>query len=148
MSQISRFTDNLTKRQVAYAAWAVAVASMLGSLLFSEVFHFVPCVLCWYQRALMFPLVFIIAVGIIRKDSGLHFYVLPLSVLGLVLAAYHSLLQWGIIPEEVAPCVAGISCLTKYIDWFGFITIPFLSFVSFGIVSICMILFTKAHRYE
>ncbi|HET7846656.1 MAG TPA: disulfide bond formation protein B, partial [Acidimicrobiia bacterium] len=33
-----------------WLAWLVALVSTVGSLIYSEVIHFVPCRLCWYQR--------------------------------------------------------------------------------------------------
>ncbi|MDO8713310.1 MAG: disulfide bond formation protein B, partial [Polynucleobacter sp.] len=31
-------------------AWLIALFGTLGSLYFSDVMGFVPCLLCWYQR--------------------------------------------------------------------------------------------------
>ena len=132
----------LTKN-ILYLAWAQAIVATLGSLYFSEIRHFTPCVLCWYQRILMYPLVLIIAVGILKHDKKLYQYVYPLSILGFLIAFYHVLLQNGILPESVAPCVLGASCTTKYVGYFGFITIPLLSLVAFTVINICMYLSSK-----
>lgn len=67
------------KKHIPYIAWLTAVVSMLGSLYFSEVRGFPPCILCWYQRIAMYPLVAIIAAGIILKDKKLPYYILPLN---------------------------------------------------------------------
>ena len=131
------------KKILLYIAWAQAIAAMLGSLYFSEIKKFPPCILCWYQRILMYPLVLIIAVGILRKDKNIPYYVLPLSTIGTLIAIYHNLLYWNILPESIAPCVAGVSCTTKFISYFGFVTIPFLSLCGFLLIDICMILFLK-----
>lgn len=128
---------------VAYLSWIVATLATAGSLYVSEVAQLPPCVLCWYQRILMYPLMVIIAVGILRKDEGLPFYVLPLSILGTGVAFYQYLLQQGILPDSLAPCTLGISCTTKYGEWFGFITLPFLSFLAFTIITICMVFLLK-----
>src|SRR5260221_12168949 len=119
------------KKYVLYVAFIQALTATLGSLYFSEIVHFPPCVLCWYQRICLYPLSIIIAVGIIKKDKNLPFYVLPLSLIGMLISIYHNLLYYNILPESVAPCVSGVSCTTKFIEWFGFITIPFLSFSAF-----------------
>jgi disulfide bond formation protein DsbB len=121
-----------------YAAWAVAIVAMLGSLYFSEILHWTPCVLCWYQRICMYPLVALIAVGIIKKDRNLPYYVLPLSLIGGAIALFHSLIQVGVIPEAAAPCSEGISCAVRYGNYFGFITIPLLSFIAFTLISLAM----------
>jgi disulfide bond formation protein DsbB len=117
-----------------YLVWGIALVSMVGSLAMSELFHLVPCVLCWWQRILMYPLVLIVGVGILRRKQDWADYTLPLAGLGLLVAGYHTLLQWGIIPESVAPCNAVVSCVTKQINWLGFITIPFMSFMAFGTI--------------
>lgn len=124
-------------------AWAIALMSTLGSLYFSEISGFPPCILCWYQRIFMYPLVIILAVGIMRKNKELPLYTLPLSIIGLTIAIYHNLLYYNIIPEAIAPCQAGVSCTTKFIEWFGFVTIPFLSLAAFTIISLCMIIVWK-----
>ncbi|HEY1074927.1 MAG TPA: disulfide oxidoreductase [Patescibacteria group bacterium] len=129
-----------------YGAWCVAIIAMLGSLFFSEVMHLPPCILCWYQRICMYPLVLILGVGIYTRDKHIVSYVLPLSILGMGIALYHNLLYYGFIPESLAPCRAGISCTTKLIEWWGFVTIPFLSFVAFGLITTAMFLVLKQSK--
>ena len=136
------------KENILYFAWTVSLVAMLGSLFFSDVLHFPPCVLCWYQRILLYPLVIIIGVGILRKDKFLHQYVLPLSIIGLGASLYHNLLYYSIIPESAAPCVVGISCTTKYINYFGFVTIPLLSMFAFMLITISMIIYKKTKENE
>ena len=112
-----------------------ATAAMLGSLYFSEVMKLPPCVLCWYQRIALYPIVFLAVVGIIRDDKKLASYILPLSTIGLVISIYHNLLYWHLIPESITPCTLGISCTTKFFEWFGFITIPFLALIAFVVIT-------------
>jgi disulfide bond formation protein DsbB len=90
-----------------------------------------PCVLCWYQRIFMFPLVVILALGLFPFDPKVVRYALPLGVIGLAVAAFHLLLVAGYIPETLTPCRQGIPCSTVQIEWFGFVTIPLLSFLAF-----------------
>lgn len=130
--------QKLFPKVLLYIAWVQAFIATAGSLYFSEVLHYPPCILCWYQRIVMYPLVILIAIGILRKDKNISIYVLPLSVIGIIIAAYHNLLYFNILPESAAPCVAGVSCTTKFIEWFGFITIPFLSLLSFVLITGCL----------
>lgn len=125
-------------RILYYMAWIQAAIATAGSLFFSEIMHYRPCVLCWYQRILMYPLVFIIASGILQKDKKLPLYVLPVAVTGWGIALYHNLLYYNIIPRSLAPCEAGVSCTTKYVAWFGFVTIPLLSIIAFSVIIGCM----------
>lgn len=134
------------KKYIVYIAFIQSIVAMLGSLYYSEIKHFTPCVLCWYQRILMYPLVIIIAVGILRKDKKLYQYVLPMSILGWFIALYHVLLQKGILPEAVAPCTLGASCTTKYTGYFGLITIPVMSLTAFTVITICMLLYRKIQK--
>src|SRR3990167_5073520 len=119
------------KRNILYIALIQAVIATLGSLYYSEVRQFTPCILCWYQRIFMFPISIIIPVGILRKDKGIYQYVLPLSIIGAVIAFYQVLLQKGILPEAITPCTIGASCTTEYVNYLGFISIPDMSFTAF-----------------
>ena len=121
-----------------YTAWIIALIATVGSLFFSEVMNLPPCLLCWYQRIAMYPLVIIIAVGIIIHDTRLKFYALPLALSGLAISFYHNLLYYGILPESAAPCTQGISCTSRQIEWFGFITIPLMALVAFSLIVLCL----------
>ena len=126
-----------------YIAWAAALSAMLGSLYFSEVRGWAPCVLCWYQRIAMYPLVAVIGVGLIRQDLATKYYALPLALIGAGIAFYHYLLQVGVVQESLAPCQAGISCLERYGTWFGFVTIPLLAFMAFLVVIAGVLIYKK-----
>lgn len=132
-----------------YAAFGVALTAVLASLVASEFFNLPPCDLCWYQRVFMYPIVVIIGIGIIRRDANWPVTVLVLSGIGWLIALYHSLLQWSILPSSLAPCTGGISCASPGFDaWFGFITIPFMSFVAFTGIIILTIIFWKGVQSE
>lgn len=114
-----------------FAAWLVATMAALGALFMSEIMGFAPCVLCWWQRIFMFPLVLLLALGLFPLDAKVLRYALPLAGIGLLVAGFHVLLTLGIIPEDLAPCRQGIPCKTIQVEWFGFVTIPVLSFLAF-----------------
>ena len=63
----ARVRDSLGESGLQIAA-VVAVTAMAGSLYLSEGAHFTPCLLCWYQRAAMYPLA-VILVAIPRPPS-------------------------------------------------------------------------------
>jgi disulfide bond formation protein DsbB len=137
----------MTKAKLlTYASWFAAIFATMGSLFFSEVLHYPPCVLCWYQRIAIYPLVLLIPVGIILKDKKLPYYILPLTLIGATIALYHNLLYYKIIPESLAPCIQGISCTTKYFEWLGFITIPFLSFTTLLFITVAMFIIKKENN--
>lgn len=132
-------------KNAVYLAWIQSIIAVLGGLYYSEIKRYTPCALCWYQRILMYPLVIIIAVGILRKDKYLYQYVLPMSISGWLIALYQVLLQSGILPEAAAPCAIGVSCVTKYLG-FGFITIPVMSLTAFTVITICMLIYRKGQK--
>jgi disulfide bond formation protein DsbB len=126
---------------VLFICWLLVSLSTTGSIFFSSVMEFAPCVLCWYQRICLFPLVLILGAGLLSFDKNVVKYSLPLAIAGWLTALYHSLLYSGIIPESIQPCSQGVSCTEEYIDLFGFITIPMLSLLSFSaIIGLLLIL--------
>ena len=132
--------DDTTAWTLIFGAWLVASVSTLGALFFGEVMQLPPCVLCWYQRIFMFPLVLILPIGLFPLDRKVVRYALPLAALGWLFAAFHVLLIAGVIPESIKPCTQGVPCSEKVIEWFGFVTIPLLSVVAFSTIIALLIL--------
>ena len=122
-----------------FAAWLVATTSVLGALFLSEVVGIAPCVLCWYQRVFMFPLVAVLAVGLFPLDPKVLRYSLPLVAGGWLVALFHVLLTEGVIPPRLSPCVSGIPCSQVEVEWFGFVTIPLLSLLSFTTIAAALV---------
>jgi disulfide bond formation protein DsbB len=131
-----------------FGAWVIALISTLGSLFFSEVMRYPPCVLCWYQRICMYPLVLILLVGLFPLNSAVLRFSFPLSLSGFAIALYHNLLYYKILPESAAPCVQGISCTTVFIKWLGFITIPFLALTGFSLIIVLQLLALRKFKHE
>lgn len=129
-----------------YAAWLTALVGMVGSLFFSEVMDLPPCVLCWYQRIAMYPLVLIIGIGIVSGDTRWKTYALPLALIGLAVSIYQNLLYYGVIPETLSPCTQGISCTERQIEWLGFITIPFMGLMAFIVISSCLLIYKPSKK--
>jgi len=127
-------------------AWAIALTAMVGSLYFSEVLEYTPCNLCWYARILMYPLVIILGIATVRKDFGIVKYVLPVTILGVCLTTYHYLMEKTDFVQSSAKVCGIVPCDAEYINWFGFITIPFLALTAFVLISIIMIGIHRANR--
>jgi disulfide bond formation protein DsbB len=119
---------------LVFGAWLVASVSTLTALFFGEVMQLPICVLCWYQRICMFPLVVILALGLFPFDRKVIRYGLALTVIGWLLAVFHWLLAAGVIPETIKPCTQGVPCSQTVIQWFGFLTIPLLSVAAFSTI--------------
>lgn len=128
----------LDKPQSLFIAWFISTIATLGSLYFSEIRGFIPCELCWFQRIFMYPLPLILGISIFQNDYTSKKYVLPMSMIGWVISLYHYSLQK--IPgfTEIKACSNGVPCSGEYINWIGFITIPFLSLMAFSVIIISM----------
>ncbi len=118
---------------VAFAA-VVALVSSAGSLYYSEVVGFIPCILCWYQRIAMYPIVLVLGVGLVRKDRNAWAYGLPLAVVGLLIALYHVMIQFQ--PAlDVGACGTGVPCTARYLAIFGFVSIPVMASGGFLLIA-------------
>ncbi len=125
------------------AAWLVALTATIGSLFFSERMGFIPCTLCWYQRILMYPLVFLLGVAFYRNDKKIYVYALPLSIIGICVSSYHYALQKIPSLQEFSACTSGVPCSGQYINWFGFVTIPFLALLAFVMITVFILVLWK-----
>ncbi|HIG93847.1 MAG: hypothetical protein QT02_C0004G0035 [archaeon GW2011_AR9] len=115
-----------------------SLLAMLISLYYSEIVHFEPCQLCWYQRIFLYPQVLLFGIALFRKDTTVYRYTLSLSIIGGVIALYHYLIQ--IIPNSPTLCsTASVSCASSPFFGFGFVTIPLMSFAAFATLLVCSI---------
>ena len=80
------------------------------------------------------------------EDKGYRKYALPMALFGLAIALYHNLLYYGVISEALAPCTQDVSCSTKQLELFGFITIPLLSMMGFLITTALLAVDTNDHE--
>ncbi|WP_281885980.1 disulfide oxidoreductase [Paenibacillus sp. YYML68] len=129
-----------------HLSWAIALVATLGSLYFSEVLMYAPCKLCWYQRILMYPLVLLLGIAAVRKEQRFYWYVLPLSIWGGGISLYHYLMQKTGLFAEGAKACGIVPCDVDYINWFGFVTIPFLAWVAFVLITVIQLLMLAASR--
>ena len=121
-----------------YALWlAFVVASIAtgGSLFFSEIAHFVPCELCWYQRICMYPLSITTLLAALFDDPRAARYLLPLPVVGAGVSVYHLLVENGVVGESLTCRISAPGgCTVKWINEFGYMTIPTLALTAFALV--------------
>ena len=132
---------------LVFIAWLVASVSTLGALFLGEVMGYTPCVLCWYQRIGMFPLVLILAAGLFPFDRGVVRYALPLALAGWLLAVFHWAVASGLVPESATPCSQGVPCSVEQSSWLGFLTLPLLSVLAFSaIIALLLMTHFKASK--
>ena len=130
--------DIVGPMSMALAA-VVALVATAGSLYLSEVAHFTPCRLCWYQRIGMYPMVVICGLAALRRDLRAWPYPLALSLLTLVISTYHVLLE-RYPTLETSVCEVANPCTIVWVKHFGFVTIPFMAASGFLAITASMVL--------
>jgi disulfide bond formation protein DsbB len=115
-----------------WVAFIVAAIATGGSLFFSEIAHFVPCELCWFQRICMYPLSIITLLAAFSGDHRVARYLMPLPVVGAGVSVYHLLVENGVV-EQAKGCLISApgGCATKWVNEFGYMTIPTLALTAF-----------------
>jgi disulfide bond formation protein DsbB len=145
---VRRRRDDLVAAVEPAALWiALAVASiaMLGSLYYSEVAHFTPCKLCWYQRIAMYPLVPVLAIAAWRRDHGIRPYVAFLATLGGAISVYHILVER--FPNlESSTCDPTNPCSLIWVNTFGYLTIPTMALSAFALIAVLMVAGARGAR--
>jgi disulfide bond formation protein DsbB len=122
------------KKNYLIFALIVALTATLGSLFYSEIAKYTPCELCGYQRILMYPQVLLLAIALFKKDNKIGQYVIPMSIVGGVIAAYHYFVQ---ISEVATSCgIDAVSCSSKYTFQYEYITIPIMALTAFILIII------------
>ena len=117
-----------------WLAFLVAAVATGGSLFLSEVAHFVPCELCWFQRICMYPLSIVTLLAALADDERVARYLLPLPVAGAGVAVYHLLVENGVVGQSASCLISAPGgCGVKWIDEFGYVTIPTLALTGFAL---------------
>lgn len=126
--------------------WIVSAIATLGSLYFSEIRHYEPCKLCWIQRIFMYPIVIMTTVAFIQKNARIAVTTAVFSVVGGCISLYHYGIQKLSYLAENAPSCGAVSCTGQYINWLGFITIPFLALTAFILIAGASFYLIKASK--
>ncbi|HEV7276557.1 MAG TPA: disulfide bond formation protein B [Devosiaceae bacterium] len=130
----------MTESNYVLAAWVVALTATLGALFIGEVMGQVPCVLCWYQRIAMFPIVAVLGLGLWLSDPGAWRYGMALALIGVAVAAWHVLVYYGLVPQAIVPCTAdGPSCSGEAMTLLGTVPLPLLSLGAFTLIAVLLL---------
>ena len=130
-----------------WLAWIVALVATVGSLIYSEIAHFEPCRLCWFQRIAMYPMALVLLVGAIRREFQVKFYALPLALIGLGISIYHYIVQR--FPNlEGGACDPDNPCSAILVDIFGFISIPFMAGAGFIVIAVLLGFYVNKNSIE
>lgn len=119
--------------QALSLAFVVAAVATAGSLYFSEVAHFPPCSLCWYQRICMYPLVPLLGIAAWRRDTGIRLYAAALAGIGALVSTYHVVLERYPTLESSA-CDPTNPCTLIWVRRFGYLTIPAMALSGFAVI--------------
>jgi len=131
-------SNNNPSWNLLFVAWILATSGTLISLFFSEIVQLPVCVLCWYQRIALYPLVIILPLALFPFDINVIRYISPLIIFGWFIALFHVLVVLGIIPEAAQPCVLGVPCSESHFNLFGFINIPVMSLFTFSLLGLLL----------
>jgi disulfide bond formation protein DsbB len=123
------------------SVWLVAAVATAGSLWFSEAANFPPCILCWYQRIAMYPLVVVLGLRLLRPGGSrdLRLAGVVLAGIGLAINLWHVAIETfpGL---DTGACDAAVPCTIRWVEGLGFFTIPRLATVAFGMVLVGLLL--------
>lgn len=128
-----------------WLAWLVATVAMVGSLYFSEIAHFAPCQLCWYQRISMYSLAGVLFVAALRRDRSAKWYCLPMLIAGTGVSAYHYFIEWKPAFGENM-CSVGPACTDIWFRRMGFVTLAFMALCGFMAIFILLFVEPKVSR--
>jgi disulfide bond formation protein DsbB len=124
-----------------WLAFLVTATATAGSLFFSEIAGFVPCELCWYQRICMYPLAIVTLLAAFADDPRVARYLLPLPLVGAGVSVYHLLIENGVVKQsQICLLSAPGGCATKWIEEFGYVTIPVLALTGFALAFALLLL--------
>ena len=118
-------------------AFLASLSATLGSLFYSQILGYEPCVLCWWIRIFTFPLVIIFGLGLYKKNRNFSeaafSFATPLVVLGFAVSLYFTYTTFG--GASLLPCTAeGGACSKVFVKEFGYITIPSMALTSSVII--------------
>lgn len=126
--------------------WIISLVATLGSLYFSEIRGYEPCELCWYQRILMYPIVLITTVAYIQKNARIAVTTAVFSCIGGAISLYHYGIQKIDFLGDTSIVCGRVPCTGQYINWLGFITIPFLALMAFILIAITSFYIMKVSK--
>lgn len=136
MSATSRGRELLGTDERPWIVFAlvVAVVGTAGSLYYSLGWRLLPCRLCWYQRILLYPQVMILGYAALTRKPDIYRVVLPMTLLGGGIAAYHSWLQL----QPPGTCLF-LGCGAVQYRFAGLLTIPNQSLLAFLAITAAMV---------
>ncbi|GBD85991.1 disulfide bond formation protein C [bacterium BMS3Abin02] len=147
LQSASDWLDDLLGGSTLWVASAIALGAIAGSLFYSEVIGFNPCHLCWYQRIVWYPLVIVLPIAALRKDTRISTYSLPFVVVGWGIAAYQYTIQ-SFPSLDAGVCSPDVPCTLRWVWELGFISIPMMSLAGLTLVGLLLLWARTSTRKE
>jgi disulfide bond formation protein DsbB len=141
----SRFTASVA-RHAFPGIFVVSLGSIVVTLVYSLVFDFPPCDLCWWQRVFMYPIPLLVAVAFAKNElHRIGDYILALSIPGALFALYHHYVQ--VVGESTPFCFPGTSdCGQRLIFEFGYVTLPLMAFTLFALIIVLVVVHKQIRK--
>ncbi|TSC85534.1 MAG: disulfide bond formation protein DsbB [Parcubacteria group bacterium Gr01-1014_8] len=130
--------------------WGIALGLVLilttaAANLYYESFGFEPCYWCYWQRIFLYPQAVLFGVALWKRDMQIADHSIALSIFGAGVALYHHALQ--MLPGSGLPCPSvGVSCATRILFEFGYITYPLMAFSLFAFLIVLMLFVRSSYQ--
>ena len=129
----SKRLNTFVSKNILLIGFLISLAALVSSQVYEHIIGYPPCMLCWYIRVAFYPMVILFGMALVKKDRKILDYALGLTVFGLLVSGFHSLIQ--VVGESPLPCGAsGVSCVTRFVYEYGFLSIPLMGFISFAVL--------------
>lgn len=92
----------------------------------------------------IYPIAIISTIGLWLKEKRIAYYILPFSIITIIIAAYHVYIQETGL--GVIPCGVGRPCDVKEFEYLGFITIPVMSLATTIVITLLSLLSLKLQK--
>ena len=142
--KVKALSFKYVEKYIVHILFVISLGAVVFSLVYSNVVGFPPCELCWIQRIFIYPQAILALVALTKKDKGIVTYLLPLSIIGGLIALFHSLTNWGIGSSFLSCTATGGACARVYVMEYGYITIPFMALSSFVYLIVVSLIYYKA----
>lgn len=130
-----------------YSYFGDPIANIISGDFFNGLNALTPCALCWYQRIALYPIALLSWLALRKKDYNIVYYITPMAIIGGLFALYQYGLEQNRAPESgICGINPAISCSGIPVEYFGFITLPLLSFITFIILIIINYCIIRYHR--
>jgi disulfide bond formation protein DsbB len=119
----------LVKKYTFHLGFLVALGSFLLSLFYSNIVGYPACELCWIQRIFLYPQLVLFSMELYKKEKSIVDFSIVFAILGSLTSIYHIYVENGgaNVLSCANPSAGTISCATRYIYEFGYITMPVMA---------------------